>query len=70
MVKFSYSLDLTSLTLFHKIFYSILLLVVSISLKGNVWVKNVGGWEKECAWEMCEICSVCKLKIYLGFSIW
>ena len=43
MVKFSYSLDLTSLTLFHKIFYSILLLVVSISLKGNVWVKNVGG---------------------------
>ena len=70
MVKFCYSLDLTNLTLFYKIFYSILLLVVSISLKGNVWVKNVGGWEKECAWEMCEICSVCKLKIYLGFSIW
>ena len=46
MVKFCYSLDLTNLTLFHKIFYSILLLVVPISLKGNVWVKNVGGWEK------------------------
>ena len=46
MVKFRYGLDLTNLTLFYKIFYSILLLVVPISLQGNVWVKNVSGLEK------------------------
>ena len=46
MVEFCYSLHLTNLTLFHKMFYSILLLVVPISLKWTVWVKNVGGREK------------------------
>ena len=41
-----YVLDLNNLKLFHNFFYSILLLLIPISLKGNVCMKNVGEWEK------------------------